>query len=423
MPGRSRSRRLAEWLVLAATFVVPFSIYLAGWRYLGSGDTQPAELLPRMLWLGHGFDFASAFPREAPLPYGFRRMQGRVVSTYPIVSGLLNAPVHFFAMATGMDGSADSNRLSLVSAAAIAALSVAFLHLALIRLFRSRSTALLMAAAYAFGTCVWSVASRAMWQHGPSLLFQSVAIWLLAIDTDASIGWSGLPLGLAIVNRPMNVLVALPLAIAGWRRRPAALWRLGAAVLLPLAARAVYAEVYWGNALSQAQADPVPAIANFGGNPFVGLAGLLVSPSRGLLVFSPFFFIVALSIRPAWRLRREQPLFVALLSSVLLVIVVTSKWTIWWGGHTFGYRLLIEVLPALTVLSALAWEQTVRAHLVPRTAFAVCVLWSVSIHGLGTFAQPTGFNQKMDEDPRVLWSFRDSDIAMTLAKARAAVRR
>lgn len=422
MPRPFRSRRFAEWLFLM-TFVVPFGVYLIGWRYLGSGDTQPAELLPRMLWLGHGFDFASAFPPESPLPYGFRRIQGRVVSTYPIVPGLLNAPVHFFAMGTGLDGSVDPTRLSLVSATAIAALSVAFLYLAMVRLFRSRSTALLMAGAYAFGTCVWSVASRAMWQHGPSLLFQSIAIWLLARGTDSSIAWSGLPLGLAIVNRPMNVLIALPLAIAAWKQHRAAPWRLGLAALLPLAARAAYARAYWGSALSQAQADPVPAVANFGGNPFVGLAGLLVSPSRGLLVFSPFLFVVVLSIRPAWRLRSEKPLFLALLIGVLLVVLVTSKWTIWWGGHTFGYRLLIETLPGLTVLSALAWMEPMREHPRLRVAFAVCLLWSVGIHGLGAFLQPTGFNRKMEEDPRVLWSLRDSDIAMTLAKARAAARR
>ena len=304
----------------------------------------------------------------------------------------------------------------MISAALISALSVAFLFLAIDRLARRRSTAVLLAAAYAFGTCVWSVASRGMFQHGPSLLLQSIALWLLARGDGASAPERTVP-GLAVVNRPM-ICSAAPLAVVIWwkyRDRALAFSTFGA---VPLLLRAAYARAYWGSPLSMAQVDPFPNVSNFRGNAARGLAGLLASPSRGLLVYSPIFLFTVFAIRPAWRYRRKQPLFLALLAGALAVLLVTSKWTIWWGGHTYGYRLLIEMLPALIVLLALAWEDVVRERPAWKAAFLACLAWSVFLQAFGASHQPTGFNQRLDDDPSVLWSLPESDVARAIRAIR-----
>jgi hypothetical protein len=404
-------------LAALALFIVSFVIYLEGFHYAGSGDTQPAELLPVTLLRDGDLDFREFVKPADALPYWYQERLGRVISIYPILPGLLNVPVYAAAGALGVDVYAERIPLSMVSAALISALSVAFLFLALDRLVLRRSTAVLLAATYAFGTCVWSVASRGMFQHGPSLLLQSIALWLLARGDGASAAWSGLFLGLAVVNRPTNLLVAVPLAaVVLWkhRRRALAFFALAA---VPLLLRAMYARAYWGSPFSLAQADPFPAVSNFGGNAARGLAGLLASPSRGLLVYSPIFIFVALAIRPAWRSRRRQPLFLALLAGALAILVVTSKWTIWWGGHSYGYRLLIEMLPALILLLALAWEDGVRERPARRAAFFACVAWSVFLQAFGARHQPTGFNERLDEDPSVLWSLPESDVARAIRRA------
>jgi len=398
-------------------FAVPFLIYLEGFRYAGSGDTQPAELLPITLLRNGDFDFREFVKPGDPLPYWYQERGGRVVSIYPILPGLLNVPAYAAAGALGFDLYADRIRLSMISASLISALSVVFLFLALDRLARRRSTAVLLAAAYAFGTCVWSVASRGMFQHGPSVLLQTIAVWLLTREKAGSVAWSGLFLGLAVVNRPMNLLVAVPLAVVVWwkhRERALAFFALAA---VPLLLRAAYASAYWGSFFSMAQVDPFPAVSNFGGNAARGLAGLLFSPSRGIFVYSPIFVFAALAIRPAWRLRRQQPLYLALLAGALAVLLVTSKWTIWWGGHSYGYRLLIETLPALTVLLALAWEEVIGERPAWKAAFFACLAWSVFLQSFGARHQPTGFNQRMDEDSSVRWSLPESDVARAIRNA------
>jgi len=404
-------------LLLLASFAVPFAVYLWGFHYAGSGDTQPAELLPVTLLRDGDLDFREFVKPTEPLPYWFQDRRGRVISIYPLLPGVVNVPVFAAASLAGVDLYSERTRLSMISASLTSALSVFFLFLALERLAIRRSTAVLAAAAYAFGTCVWSVTSRGMFQHGPSLLLQSIALWLLARGDRASVGGSGLFLGLAVINRPMNALVVVPLFAVVWlRHRKSAPAFLGLAAV-PLALEAAYAWAYWGSPFSLAQADPFPAVSNFGGNALRGLAGLLVSPARGLLAYSPIFLFVGFALVPALRMSRRQPLYPALLAGALALLLVTSKWTIWWGGHSFGYRLLIEMLPSLTILLALAWENLPRPRAAWRAAFAVCLAWSVFIQAFGARFQPTGFNQKMDQDPSVLWSVRDSDLALAIRKA------
>jgi hypothetical protein len=65
-------------------------VFLAGMRYVGSGDTEPAELLPISLLTEGNLDFNEFVPGGGDLPYAYRRVGGRVVSSYPIMAGLLN---------------------------------------------------------------------------------------------------------------------------------------------------------------------------------------------------------------------------------------------------------------------------------------------------------------------------------------------
>ena len=382
-------------------------------RYVGSGDTEPAELLPISLLKEGNLDFDEFVP-AGDLPYAYVRRGGRTLSSYPIMAGLLNVPTYAIARVFGVDLYPQRFRLSMITASLICALSVLFLSLALTRFCESRGQALFFSLVYAFGTCVWSVASRGLWQHGPSLLFLTIALWLLGARKSQTVSLAGPVLALAVLSRPANLLMALPAAIYVFRRRREAFWLFAALSALPLVPNRLYAWSYWGNPFSPAQANTVPEVANFGGNPLIGLAGLLASPSRGLFVFSPIFLFGVWGSVLAMRRRREHPILPYLLAGVVCLVVLYSKWTIWWGGHTFGYRLLIETLPVLTVFLAIGWQEWLRRRTLPRALFFLCLLWSVFVQALGAVGPSGGFNERMDENPRVLWSIQDSQIAMSV---------
>ena len=338
------------------------------------------------------------------------------MSTYPVTPGLLNLPVYAVANAFGTDLLAWKDRLSLVSAAWISALSVLFIFLVLTRVMATEEGALFFAFVYAFATCVWSVASRALWQHGPSLLFLTAALWLLWKGSPRATRLAGLFLGLAVVTRPTNALIAIPLAIYVFRYRRSALGGFAVLGFVPILLQSLYAWTYWGSPFSLGHTNPIPQVANFGGNPFVGLAGLLVSPSRGLLVFSPIFLFSAVGAADAWRRRRNEPLYRYLAIGTALLPLVYAKWTVWWGGQTFGYRFLIEMIPGLVVFLAVAWETRISRSTLLQTVFGACLAWSLYVHFLGATVHPTDFNRRLEEDPRLLWSVRQSEIVFSTQK-------
>ena len=409
------SRKAAgKALLRLGVFGVPFLVYLAGLRYVGSGDTRPAELLPISVLEFHRLDFRELVPPGEPLPYWFHQVGPRVVSSYPILPGLLNVPTYAVARRLGVPLAEKSETLSLVTASAVSALSVLFLFQALCALGFARSSALWLSFAYAFGTCVWSVASRALWQHGPAVLFLSMALWFLCQRRESRVAWIGAFLALAVLSRPSTALLAIPLTAVIAVRWPRRLWSflLGAGV--PTAFHSWYCHVYLGTWFASGYWNAIPEIANFSGNPLRGLAGLLVSPSRGLLVFSPFLLFAVPGARRGLRSVEHRDLTVAMIVGITATLCLYCFWSVWWAGHSFGYRFLIELVPFLTILVGFWWES--GASTFARASFGLLLAWSVYVQALGAFLQPSGFNQILDRDPGVLWSLRDSEIAISTRK-------
>ena len=405
-----RSSQALPWtgrtsLLAAAAFLVPLALDLWGGRSIGSGDTVPAELLPIAV-LEHGALTFDAFVRAGePLPYWFRVKNGRVVSDYPILPGLLNVPVFAAAKVVGVPLYENRFRLSLLTAAALASFSVLFLFFALRRVCRSEIEAFGFALLYASGTEVWSVAGKGLFQHGPSLFFLTLALWLLLEDGPRAMALAGLALGMAIAIRPTNLLLAAPLAFYALRGRRRGGRAFVLLLVLPVVAQAVQAISFWGDPFTLARNHAPSA---FSGSAAEGLAGLLVSPSRGLFVFSPFLLFAIPAGVAVWR--RSGPLFGrCLVVAVLLTLAVFARWRVWWGGHSFGYRILIELLPFLLLLIATFWPEIARSRAAIGTFTGLAAV-ALFIQFLGVAAYPSGFNESIDQNPERLWQARDSEL-------------
>src|SRR5207253_980572 len=171
------------------------------------------EMLPLAIMSNHDLVFDGL--QRPPKCWWFHDIRGHVISGYPIVPGFFNVPTYYVAKWRGVPFDPFHRaELSMITASIVTALSAAFFFLAVSRFVTRRSTAIGAMALYAFGTTAFSVASRGIWQHGPSLFFLTIAIWLLAPpSTRTRIAPSGLFLGFAVWNRPPNILIVLPLAL------------------------------------------------------------------------------------------------------------------------------------------------------------------------------------------------------------------
>ncbi len=267
--------------------------------------------------------------------------------------------------------------------------------------------ALAVTAVFAFGTSVWSTASRDLGQHGPSVLMLACALWMLvrAERVPSSAAWVGLFVALAYVMRPTNslsVAVFTVLVALKHRRFLPAYCGLVALVLVPFA---LYNLGVYGAPLPPYYRPErvLPASASLF---FEALAGNLVSPARGLLVFSPVLAFAALGLART----RHRAETIAVGTIVVLHWLVVSAFPHWWAGHSYGPRYMTDLAPYLCFLLIPVVAQ-LRARRSVAVAFALTFAFSAFTHFRGASSQAAAaWNATpadVDQHPARLWDFGD----------------
>jgi hypothetical protein len=398
-------------------FLGAFLVFNSNCRPIPSGDTIGAALLPvrialeRTLTLDpYAPELARAYDGDA---YFLHWKGGHAYSAYPIAHSLLVSPLYLpVAWLPGVRAWKPefvfllARVLEKLMASLIAAASAAYLFLLLRRLMSQRR-ALLLAAVYAFATNTWSTSSQALWQHGPSQLAIVLSLLCLQAFLDQPRPWkaaeAGLFAALSPALRPTDVFFfAASVAVLGVLARRAGLLRWYALFGALCGGGLVVYNLWMFGHLRGGYTQPLEA-------PFwTGLAGILLSPSHGLLVFSP---VLAFALLGAWRWLRERPArgrevyTIALLFS-LAHLLAYAQWGMWWGGDCYGPRLLADALPCLVLLLGPALDAIALSR-PRRVAFAAALLVSLAVQGVGAFFYPAGFGR-----PEALWDWRRCPIVV-----------
>jgi len=83
---------------------------------------------------------------------------------------------------------------------------------------------------------------------------------------------------------------------------------------------------------------------------WIAIYGNLFSPSRGLFIFSPFLLIFFLNIKTFYNILKRDKTLLIFLFLIVLHLIVISKFPHWWGGFSYGSRLMIDVLISIYLL-------------------------------------------------------------------------
>ncbi|MEE2828012.1 MAG: glycosyltransferase family 39 protein [Myxococcota bacterium] len=236
------------------------------------------------------------------------------------------------------------------------------------RVFRDelgpRLGALALAALF-FGTTFWPQCRQTLWSNQAATL--GVAFLVFGAFRARRQGLSshlalslGLAAGWAIMTRGGTAVLCLPLLVAILMENKEQLRRsLGWIVLggIPFALLFAWDNLVHTGSLWTPTFLPIAAEISqrmgeedsaFGGHVLRGLAGSLFSPSRGLLVFSPFLVLALPGAWRAWRSRDRIRISMAL--GVAGLLLINASYTDWWGAACWGPRRLMEALPLLTLL-------------------------------------------------------------------------
>ncbi|HSX59081.1 MAG TPA: hypothetical protein VLF18_02670 [Tahibacter sp.] len=405
-PRRTRLRSLLVPLLLA---VACFVIYNANLRQIGAGDTIAARYLPLVLWhdgtlqldeharliaRGHPQTLSRFRPANAdgkavyfePSAYWLvRTRHHELASFYPPVTPLLVAPLYapaaFWLDAKGWEQpqvDRIAEWMEKLAASLLAALASVLVYLLLRR--EGNPWSLPLALAFALGTNTWMISSQALWQHGTGELLIALALLLVIGPATATrLALLGAACVLMAANRPPDGLIAAAIGafvlIRNWR---STVW-LAAGAAVPLAALLYYNLGFIGHLAGGYGVVKPPG--NFFQAAWSGLAGLLVSPSRGLLVFAPFLIFVPFGLTQRLRARETRGLAIALTLAVVAQILLYAQGD-WRAGTSWGPRWLTDILPILIWMLA-------PAPLVLRPAarglFAAAIAASIGIQAVGAF--------------------------------------
>ena len=426
-------------------FVTLTALYLVNGRYVGSGDCVPAMYLPIALARGDGpwLDRFEAFLSgpDGRLPGYCEKSRGHVVSRYPMGPGLVLAPLvvpQVWAndrLAPGWDADADSTRagarrMAKNASAVLAAATMVLLWVFLRSLFRE-DAAIFATIAAALGTGMWSTASQAPWQHGPAV-FCLVAVLCLLRYGKESAGYGALAgffTAMIVVCRTVDLPIAAAVSLFMLRLRPGV--RHGFAASATVVAvlwgawhvyffdhlNGGYAEIEkmhgWAHGIKGSWSTPL----------FAGLAGTFLSPSHGLVTYSPW--VLTCLAAPFGLRTLSDPKHRSLVSWLGLSLVPSSimlaKYGCWWAGHCFGPRFWIDSTPIFAIFAAAAWQWLdFGPNGVRRTAQAILILtvvWSAALQAVAVATYPTTWHSKptnADRDHSRLWDFRDNEVTRGL---------
>jgi hypothetical protein len=400
----------SKWAVPLLLGLICFAGYNANLRQIGAGDTVPSRYLPLILWkygtfeLGdHARMVANGHPRypdrdrpagangkviycESSTYWLVETQDHQLASLYPVVTPVLVAPLYLPAVVwLNVHGWEQPNIdrvaeiMEKLSASLLASLGCVVMYLVLRR--DGGRWSLPLALAFAFGTNTWMISSQGLWQHGTGELLVALAL-LLAVGNPSRlrIALLGAVCVLMTANRPPDGLIAGAfLACTVWTQRSKAFWLfVGAA--LPLAAILAYNLDFIGFLAGGYAAGKNPNRPFFHLNG-LGVLGLLVSPSRGLLVFSPFYVFLFPGLAQRLRTSTTRSLALATGFAIAAQLLLYSQ-ADWRAGYSWGPRWLTDLLPILTWLLAPA-PLAFRAF--PRFLLILAMVASIAIQAIGAF--------------------------------------
>lgn len=308
----------------------------------------------------------------------------------------------------------------IVAALLMALLASLFFYTA--RLMLPTKWSVIVTLGGALGTQVYSTASRVLWSHTWGILLLGIVVFLLLRHEIQKRDLSPVVLAsllswMYFVRPTFAVhIFAISVYLIIFHRH--LFVRYAATGALWLTGFVIYSWSHFGQLLpsyyraGRLEFDSFP----------VALAGNLISPARGLLIYVPtILFVIYLLVRYRHRLIYRRLVWLSLIIIAGHLVIISGFWQ-WWGGHCFGARFTTDLIPWFVLLgilglrAMLAWRDeravnslaagSLLSRRVEIALGSALLVLSVFINTLGATSNATWlWNRPRDIETR-LWDWR-----------------
>lgn len=366
--GRALDRRVSLWLLLAT---LPVFLFVQEGAITGYDGGTMYEVTRSMAEQG---DVAiseewNTLPGRKGLEYSRYGLGLSLVALFPyvLVLPIANLSESRDVILEAATGSA----MAFISAGLVVAM-----YLLTRRLGAGARTAVLVGVGSVIGTFMLPYTKEFFAEPLTTLLLVITFERLLA-DRPAA---SGFALGLAVLTRAQNIVLA-PLILLVALRRQGLAGALGAvaSMTLGVVVTLAYNLLRFGSPFEFGYED-----VGFTTPFFQGATGLLFNPLKSIFIFAPVVMLLPFALTHLWRTNRDA--FTLITGNLFITFAITATWFAWHGGWGWGPRLLIPALiPALAAIGP--WVSTTRRRNAVAGLFAIGLLVSVPALIVPTQAQ------------------------------------
>lgn len=307
-----------------------------------------------------------------------RFINGHVYSAYPVGTPLFSVPFVWVTTLLGYDMCYDEDRMQAVISAIIASVVFVLIY-RIASMYVSPISSFVITLVSFLGSSLTSSMGTALWSHNFTALFEVLTLLLISLHETGRRRLNpyatGTLLFAAYMCRPTaSIFIVVVFAFLFIRNRRLFAKTAGTAfVLLVMFMTFNYLE--FGTLLTEYY--HLPPRFNF----LEGIYGILLSPGRGILIFSPFLIPVLAGVVYYFkRLKTESVFWLWLVWSVLHILTMSISPS-WNGGWCYGARLLTNVTPAIILISVLVWREAKK--LKPKALIpVVCVYLMLGAAGI-----------------------------------------
>jgi hypothetical protein len=287
----------------------------------------------------NGQIYSSWYPLQSVLAVPF-------VMTASLAARLLQAPLHFVAAA-----------LVGVLPVLFTAATVPLVALISLQLGSTLQAARRASLCFAAGT-IAMVYARTFYADPLLSLLVAACIYLVFARTKRTILLAALVAMLAVLAKPTGIFLAPALSAYLFLKKTPARLALTPALGggLGLLLYFLYNFFRFANPLTFGQ----PWVFSLSSLP-QGIAGLLFSPGRGIIWYSPAVLLAIPAFRKVWKTKQIEALLIAAI--FLGSLGLHSLYENWHGGWSWGPRYLLPALPGLMALTGLLEGKAAKALL------------------------------------------------------------
>ncbi len=404
------TRKLTLLLLFATIFLIYFwntpSDYSKSLKQstyknlLTSSDTVPNTFLPYLLYKHHSFDFSPISFYFRPFDGGNKKQyfitvtdQGKY-SSYPVLTGIMALPVYLPALMLNKVASFDYYEnlvkvllLGRVTAIFYSCLAVVLFYLILEKIGADIKDRLLFTAFFAFGTTMWSIASRSLWMHTIMVPFVCATIFLLLTNYQRKYLFVGSFCGLMVLARPTSFVFCLIMALYVLKTDRKRMLPFLFGAIPPILCIFLYNWAVFSNPF-------VEGYSNRGDlkwtTPLLqGIISNIITPGKGILFISPPLMLSFWAVSKSFTDRgfgRSNNLLYRFLSVIFVgYFLMYSKWYAWHGGNSFGYRFLTDILPIMVLFCYQAYihikSKALKIVMLILMLYSIYPQWNIVFYG------------------------------------------